>query len=60
MIYSWLTLKKNPCSDMKMIKISTWSKICEMTCEIGITNLINIKNHFNFFWSMFSFLNTQL
>jgi hypothetical protein len=29
-------------------------------CEIYITNFIKVKNHFNHFWSIFSFFNTQL
>jgi hypothetical protein len=35
-----------------------WFKLCEITCEITTINFINVKNHFNHSWNIFSFLNT--
>jgi hypothetical protein len=36
-----------------------WFKSCGMTCEITITNVMKVKNHFNHFWNIFAFFNTS-
>ncbi len=60
--YLWSTPLKNPVCAMccEINKLFTWFKICEITCEIDITNFIKVKNHFNCFWNIFSFFSTQL
>jgi hypothetical protein len=53
---------KNPFMTWKLSNFSSgsqiWFKLCEMTCEITIINFKKVKNHFNHFWNIFSFLNT--
>jgi hypothetical protein len=59
-----LSVLKNPFMRWKLSNFSngsqTWFKICGITCEIYITNFIKVKNHFNCFWNIFIFFNTQL
>jgi hypothetical protein len=56
-LYMVNTLKKKPMCEMKIWTSSygsqSWFKLCGITCEINVTNFINCKNHFNFFWSIF-------